>query len=75
MNKNEPILRSLATIEANLLEKLTVETLAGDIHFNAQLGIALDKGDVSTPLGCGTSRHHAGGTAADDHNFHGYSLL
>ena len=34
MNKNEPILRSLATIEANILEKLTVETLAGDIHFS-----------------------------------------
>ena len=34
MNKNEPILRSLATIEANLLEKLTVEALAGDIHFS-----------------------------------------
>ena len=34
MNKNEPILRSLATIEANILEKLTVETLAGDLHFS-----------------------------------------
>lgn len=34
MNKNEPILRSLATIEANILKKLTVETLAGDIHFS-----------------------------------------
>lgn len=34
MNKNEPILRSLATIEANILEKLTVASLAGDIHFS-----------------------------------------
>jgi len=34
MNKNEPILRSLATIETNILEKLTVEALAGDIHFS-----------------------------------------
>ena len=25
MNKNEPILRSLATIEANILEKLTAQ--------------------------------------------------
>ncbi len=34
MNKNEPILRSLVTIETNILEKLTIETLAGDIHFS-----------------------------------------
>lgn len=34
MNKYEPILRSLATIEANILEKLTVETLADDLHFS-----------------------------------------
>lgn len=34
MIQNEPILRSLATIEANILEKLTVEMLARDIHFS-----------------------------------------
>ena len=34
MNRNEPILQSLAMIEARILEKLTIEKLASDIHFS-----------------------------------------
>ena len=34
MTKSEAILRSLATIETKILEKLTVEALASDIHFS-----------------------------------------
>lgn len=34
MNRQEPILKSLAVIEEKIQEKLTVESLAGSLHFS-----------------------------------------
>ncbi len=37
MNRQEPILKSLAVIEEKIQEKLTVESLAGSLHFSRYL--------------------------------------
>lgn len=34
MNRQEPILKSLAVIEEKIQEKLTVESFAGSLHFS-----------------------------------------
>ena len=46
-------------------------SFAGNIDFNAQLGVAFDQNDRSAPAGCGASSHHTGGAAAHDDDLHG----